>query len=181
MIIGIDPGYRSCGVCLLDRKGTEWRAIKVVTVRTPSTMPLHARMAKVYWAIYDVYTLCNPILGTIIACEEQAQTYSARSGAGESNKEALLVQQVVGIARAIALRVDLELVEVPPQAAKIAVLGRGGASASKAQLKKGVLSMVRGLPAARLLSEHAADAVATAIAGARRAQWEEQKRRASTR
>jgi Holliday junction resolvasome RuvABC endonuclease subunit len=74
------------------------------------------------------------------------------------------VQQVVGMARVIAFSLGVKFVQPTPAQAK-AVLAGIPRTASKAQVQRAVRAVVRDCP--KVMSEHASDAIATALAGAR--------------
>jgi Holliday junction resolvasome RuvABC endonuclease subunit len=164
--VGIDPGYRSCAIAYLTRNPSEvWHAREVRTVQTSSRESFHARCGKIYQAMTEVVfgVGYEPLRRPIIACESQIAVEGARSR-GETSYEAVLVQQVVGLARAVAFHHELQFIEVPPADVK-AVLRGIPRAAPKEQVARAVRAIVRGCPAK--MSSHASDAVATALAGAR--------------
>jgi Holliday junction resolvasome RuvABC endonuclease subunit len=158
--------------------GQKWRAAHVKTVHTGTSAPLHDRIGEIYEGIN---VACDAFIDldfveVVVACETQAGVQEGKRRSGETSADALLVQQVVGIARALALRYHLRFVDVSPQEAKIAVLGRGGSTADKAQVNRAVRALVTGLP--DKMDEHSSDAVAIAIAGARKARVDAKLKRA---
>ncbi len=177
MILGVDPGYAACGICAIERLGQRWVCFRAVTVRTPSTMPLHERMGRVYEELRGTYAIM--CVGSIVACERQDRARQGSAERATTSSDAALVEQVVGMVRTVALSAAIPFVEVDPQQAKIAVLGRGHGGASKEQVRRAVMALVSGCP--KILSSHAADAIVTAIAAERKASWEERKRAASIR
>jgi Holliday junction resolvasome RuvABC endonuclease subunit len=168
IVIGIDPGVRACGLAVLCREdGTSdpWRAWSANTVRTTTKEPLHERLRRLWTAILS--GTGNHAETLVIAVEEQTGAAEGARRAGATNADALLVQQVVGLARAAAyMHSGATFVEVTPAEAK-RVLNGMTMTASKAQVQRAIRSVVRDCPG--MMSEHASDAVAIALAGARMA------------
>jgi Holliday junction resolvasome RuvABC endonuclease subunit len=101
-----------------------------------------------------------------IAYENQSGVTAGkeRGGSGaRSTSSSRRVHEVTGIARCAARLFELPCYVLAPSSVKLAVLGRGGGNASKARVKDAV-RMLYGVPRC---SEHAADAVAVAVAAAR--------------
>jgi len=174
IVLGVDPGVRSCGLAVLYREEGSpdpWRAWSVKTVRTSAKESLHERLRTIWDAIACGIskTLTVEALGeqTVVAVEEQSGASEGARRRGETNADALLVQQVVGLARAATFgdRGDL-FVEVTPAEAKRVLIGMT-MTASKAQVQRAIRAVVGGCPT--VMSEHASDAVAIALAGARKA------------
>jgi Holliday junction resolvasome RuvABC endonuclease subunit len=167
--LGIDPGLASCGIALLVREpGGPWRARFVETVRTKAREPLHDRMRQIFWAIRSAPR--EPLQGVrpaefVVCCETQTGVQEGKRRSGETSASALLVQQVVGMARVVALSEGAQFVEVTPAQVKSVLPGMR--TASKAQVQRAIRAFVRECP--KVMSEHASDAIAAAIAGARRA------------
>lgn len=182
IVVGVDPGLRACGIAVLFRAdgalSDPWRALLATTVRTEAAESLHDRLRSIW------QTLAAAIgknFSLIIACEEQTGAAEGARRAGVTNADAVLVQQVVGLVRAAAfIRPDAVFVEVTPAEAK-RVLHGISRTAGKAQVQRAVRAVVRDCP--ETMSEHASDAVAIAVAGARKACWPSAllRRRAATR
>jgi Holliday junction resolvasome RuvABC endonuclease subunit len=168
IVIGIDPGLASLGLALIERGVREpWRLLFSQTVRTSPGLDLHSRMREGYAALQALPV--EPFRGAkphevIVACEDQAGVLEGKRRAGETNASAMLVQQVVGMARVKAFGLGVKFVEVTPAQAK-AVLSGIPRTASKAQVQRAVRAVVRDCP--KVMSEHASDAIAVALAGAR--------------
>lgn len=167
IVLGVDPGVRACGVAILEREdigSISWRARSVLTVRTYPKESLHDRLRRI-WLVMRCST---GMLGSfVVAIEEQTGAAEGARRAGATNADAVLVQQVVGLARAIAFTESHStFIEVTPAEAK-RVLNGMTMTASKAQVQRAIRAVVSGCPA--VMSEHASDAVAIALAGARKA------------
>jgi Holliday junction resolvasome RuvABC endonuclease subunit len=166
--VGIDPGYASCGLAIITKEIQEpWRAVHVKTIRTPPTLDLHSRMHELWHAMstlpMEAFRGIKPH-EVILACEDQSGVLEGKRRSGETNASATLVQQVVGMARVIAFSLGVKFVQPTPAQAK-AVLAGIPRTASKAQVQRAVRALVRDCP--KVMSEHASDAIATALAGAR--------------
>lgn len=184
-VLGVDPGVEYCGLAMLTSDGPHWFAREVATVRTAAKTGLHARMAQIHHRIADMLDSLFWQDGSgairasnvyIIACESQDRAFEGHRSRGTTNADALRVQQVVGIVRAQSFRPGIDFVEVEPQEAKIAVLGKGSGSADKGQVERAVRALVKDLPSQ--MTSHASDACAIAIAGARKFRVDAQLRRA---
>jgi Holliday junction resolvasome RuvABC endonuclease subunit len=91
-----------------------------------------------------------------------------------SNASSRRVHEVVGALRCAARIHRLPCYEVAPATVKVSLLGKGGGRGSKAQVKQAVSRML-GVSC----SEHAADALAVAVATGRRHAIELAKQRAA--
>lgn len=166
--VGIDPGYRAFGFAVLVRDAEQrWNAAHVHTERTTVAAYLHDRMHAIFRAMDPIpkslFVDQSP-LECIIACEDQTGVHEGKRARGQTSTEAMLVQQVVGMARVVAFDYGVRFIEVTPAQAKAVLLGIKQ-TASKAQVQRAVRAMVKGCP--KVMSEHASDACATALAGAR--------------
>jgi Holliday junction resolvasome RuvABC endonuclease subunit len=130
-------------------------------------LSLHDRLARIFKAVdlkvVEALQEC-PLGEAIIACENQVGVQEGKRARGETNKDAVLVQQVVGMMRVIAFDCEQRFVEPSPAQAKAVLLGIRR-TASKAQVQRAVRAMVKDCP--KVMSEHASDALANALAGAR--------------
>jgi len=171
LAIGIDPGYLACGIGVIKRGADQrWSALYVQTVRTNTKATLHQRMIAVYGAMLRIpreVFMGVQVHEAVLACEDQAGTQEGRRREGKTNSNALLVQQVVGLARAVAFRDHLRFVEPTPAQAKAVLVGIPK-TATKAQVQRAVRAIVKDCP--KVMSEHASDALANALAGARMGQ-----------
>jgi Holliday junction resolvasome RuvABC endonuclease subunit len=168
LALGVDPGYANCGLGIITRSADQrWRCVHSETVRTPPSLSFHERLYAVYRALHEI-----PIepfrhvkaYECVIACEEQTGTHEGKRRTGGTRFEALLVQQVVGVVRVYAYEQDYRFVEPTPAQAK-KVLGGIKNNATKEQVQRAIRTVILDCPA--VMKEHASDALANALAGAR--------------
>lgn len=160
IVLGIDPGLAALGAAVVDCSTQRPVAQTVRTFRTPACQPLAGRVAAMWALVTDLVSLYS-LDG--VAIEDPSRVVVAKTGQRATNAAALGVLQVVGMIRGLALTHSLSLVELQPQAVKAAV---GAAhNASKSNVKRCTALVCAQLPPS--YSEHAADAVACAIGGAR--------------
>jgi crossover junction endodeoxyribonuclease RuvC len=168
VVVGIDPGLASCGLAIVTKEIQQpWRLVYSQTIRTPPSMDLHSRMHEIYTAMQGVPT--DLFRGVhmheaLFACENQSGVLEGKRRTGQTNAAAALVQQVVGMARVRAFSLVVRFVEPTPAQVKTVLAGIPR-TASKAQVQRAVRALVRDCP--KVMSEHASDAIAVALAGAR--------------
>jgi crossover junction endodeoxyribonuclease RuvC len=164
IVVGIDPGMAFLGLAVLEVGPQRSRVLRAETVASkPKDGTDEERLDAIADRILDAVDTFEP---HAIAYENQAGVTAGkeRGGAGaRSTSSSRRVHEVTGIARCAARLFALPCYVLAPSSVKLAVLGRGGGNASKARVKDAV-RILFGVPRC---SEHAADAVATAIAGAR--------------
>jgi len=156
LIVGVDPGIASCGVALLDSDTRRVRIAK--TIRSAPSADTRSRVREVADAVSAV------IANGAVALTWEAQDFAivGQHKAGRTTHRSTQVLRIVGTLDAIALALGLLCCEVSPRTIKRAVTG--SSTASKEQVKTAVSRIFTGCPAR--MSEHAADAVACAWAGA---------------
>ena len=167
--VGVDPGYRALGIGVIRRTDAQrWYAFYVKTERTNPKATLHQRMHAMYGALKRIPR--NVFEGikieeVVFACESQTGVHEGKRREGKTSSNALLVQQIVGLARAVAIDEGFQFVE-PTTAQVKAVLPGITSKATKAQVQRAIRAVINGCPG--IMSEHASDALGTALAGARR-------------
>jgi crossover junction endodeoxyribonuclease RuvC len=164
-VMGIDPGLAFLGLAVLEASPTARpRVLLLETVAsTPKDGTDEERLDAIANRILDAIDKYTP---AAIAYENQSGVTAGkeRGGSGaRSTSSSRRVHEVTGIARCAARLFELPCYVLAPSSVKLAVLGRGGGNASKARVKDAV-RMLYGVPRC---SEHAADAVAVAVAAAR--------------
>lgn len=168
LAVGVDPGYAKCGLGVIARSAEQrWRCVHSETVQTPPSIPFHERLHAVYRALLEMPIdpwLRVKLSDCIIACEEQAGTHEGKRRTGETHAEALKVQQVVGVVRVFAYDRGCRFVEPSPAQTKKVLVGIKN-TATKEQVARAVRAVVNGCP--EVMTEHASDALANALAGAR--------------
>jgi Holliday junction resolvasome RuvABC endonuclease subunit len=167
--IGIDPGLAACGVAIIYHHDGQqpWRLIWLETMRTRSSDRPNERMACIHWKLRAIPRSVFQGIGIdelVVACEDQTGVQEGKRRTGQTNASGMLVQQVVGLVRAFAFNEGFSFYEPTPVQVK-AVLAGIPRTASKAQVQRAVRALVRDCP--KVMSEHASDAIAVALAGAR--------------
>ena len=153
IILGIDPGTAMLGFGVVERTGTRLRAIDYGVIKTPSTLPLPARLESIYLALNDLIELHHPVL---IGVERLFFTKNVQT--------AFAVGQARGVVLLSAAQHDLEIREATPNEVKVATAGHG--SAAKEQVQR-MVQAILGL-AEIPEPDDAADALAIAICVANR-------------
>jgi crossover junction endodeoxyribonuclease RuvC len=151
-ILGIDPGTRHVGYGVIEAAGNALRHVASGCI-IARTEDLAGRLVEIHAGLQEVIRAHAPTLAVV-------ETVFA----GENIKTAITIGEARGVALLSAAEVGLEVVGLEPAVVKRAVAGSGRAG------KEQVQEMVRillGLPAAPA-SDHEADALALAIAGANR-------------
>lgn len=157
IVLGVDTGYASLGWALVNIDGP--KVIDCGTVRT-SGKDTDARMVTIGSAIIEVRALVN-----LLAAEDPYGPLQGALRFGKCNAQNFKNIEVFGMLRGIALGRCIPFRTIHSKSAKIAVCGKGGGNADKAQVKRAVQA-IPGCP--KRLSEHAADAIAIAICAGRR-------------
>ena len=148
-IIGIDPGLTRCGVGVIELDSRRrLTAIHVGVIRTPTTMPLEARLLEVATALDSLFDEFTPSAAAVERVFAQANVRSVMGTA-----------QVSGLALLAAARRGIEVATYTPTEVKAAVSGSG--RAEKAQVTHMVQRLL-GLTEAPKPAD-AADALAIAI------------------
>jgi crossover junction endodeoxyribonuclease RuvC len=164
-ILGIDPGFAYVGFGLVEFLTLATRVRHHETYRTRTTEDDHARLDAIADHVCDVIERWQP---DAIGYEDQAGVIAGKAIGDEaavasSGFKARRLLEVVGIIRAAARFNAVPCYVLAPSTVKVAVLGKGGGRAKKDRVTRAVRTIF-GLGKC---SEHAADAIATAI-GARR-------------
>jgi len=120
LILGIDPGSQKTGWGLIEIAGSDLRCVDHGIVRLPQKTPLSERLPILYEAVTNVLTECRP---SEVAIEEVYVARNARSAL------------VLGHARGVIILACAQQGHTPSEysanTVKQAVLGSGGASATK--------------------------------------------------
>ncbi len=173
IILGIDPGLAAIGGALVHvaAQSTRSRILGVDSVKTEAGQPLGDRLKE----LFDFIDSCcggwldDRSKPEAIAFEDQAQAQIQQMrDPKRANANVLAIREVVGMVRACGWKQRLDVVQVSPLRAKAAVLGSGTQNATKAQVRAGIKNLP-GFDRFRW-NEHKTDAVAVAIAGARKLQ-----------
>jgi len=144
-ILGIDPGTRITGYGVIDR---DIKPLDFGCIRPPPKLPLPDRYKILFDAVEALIAQYCPFA---IAVESQFVLENAQS--------AIKLGMAKGMVYLAAARKSIPVYEFAPKKAKLAVVGRGGAS--KFQVQKMIQALLR-LPTPPE-PEDAADALALAI------------------
>lgn len=120
LILGIDPGSQKTGWGLIEIAGSDLLCVEYGVVRLPQKAPLSERLPVLYEGIIKVLTDCRP---SEVAIEEVYVAKNARS--------ALVLGHARGVIMLACAQQGLTPNEYPANTVKQAVLGIGGASATK--------------------------------------------------
>ncbi len=157
------------GFAVVDFLATSTRVVHSETFRTASQDADETRLDLIADRLGDLIERFNP---AFLAYENQAiveagkQARRRRNPAEEvaSNFASCRVHETAGIIRCAGRFFDLPVYVEAPMSVKVALLGKGGGRAPKSRVKEAVQRIFR----IASLSEHAADAIAIAVSGARK-------------
>jgi len=147
IILGIDPGLISTGWGIIEFDRGQLRHIANDTVKVPTNLPMHGRLACIFNGLTEVIKTYSPAEA---ALEETFVNMNPQSTLklGAARGVAMLSSGVAGI----------PVAEYAPTLVKLAVTGKGRAAKEQVTMMVGILL---GKPAVD--SEHSADALAIAI------------------
>ena len=152
LILGIDPGYATTGLGLVQAEGGDYRLIQYGTITTPASLSFPKRLQMLY---EDTCQLLRDTKPQAVAVEELFWGRNITTGIGVSHARGVILLAVS--------QADIPLYEYTPMQVKQAVVGYGSAQ------KHQVIDMTR-----RILKmdkpakpDDAADAIAIALCHAR--------------
>lgn len=147
-VLGIDPGFATTGVAVLERNGGKLRHLLIGTLKTPAGHPQADRLALLFEGM------------TTLIAEHEPQVVAIERLFFNSNvKTAMAVGQASGVVLAAAARAGLTVHEYTPPEVKQSVAGVGGASKLQVQTMVAALLGLADIPK----PPDAADACALAI------------------
>ena len=147
-VLGIDPGFATTGVAVVERRDGKLRHLLVGTLRTPPAEPQAMRLAILWQG-----------LTTLIAEHEPEVVAIERLFFNSNVKTAMAVGQASGVALAAAAQAGLAVHEYTPPEVKLSVAGVGSASKQQVQVMVAALLGLAEPPT----PPDAADACALAI------------------
>lgn len=162
--LGVDPGFAFLGLGVIEVTNSSTRVLHHETFTTSAKDETAGRLDAISDRLLDALDDYAPQL---VAYENQAgvevgmQLMREAEGKGGTNYSSRRVHEVSGIIRCAARSVELPCYCLAPSTIKVALLGKGGGHAKKAQLKLAVRRMLGVVGC----SEHAADALAIAVGG----------------
>jgi crossover junction endodeoxyribonuclease RuvC len=161
LILGIDPGSLHTGFALLDRRGSELKALEAGRISCPRTLPLATRLGHLFHQATALVARTHP---DVVAIESTFHGVNSRS--------LIALAQARGALLAAIAMAGLEVVQFSPAEVKAAVTGSG--RADKVQVAR-MLKLQLVLPA-ETLSADASDALAIALCCAQRERFDRLKR-----
>lgn len=150
-ILGIDPGYGRLGFGLIEKIGSELRAIDYGCLETLSNKTFSERLLEVAICLKEIIKQAKPDLMAI----EELFFF-------KNLKTAINVAQSRGAVLLLAAEVGLPIMELTPLQIKQSLSGYGRADKQQIQKMVQVILKLKEKPR----PDDAADALATAIAGA---------------
>lgn len=162
IVVGFDTGIVAAGLACVELGAANPRLVAQQRVATAAKDPIEARLAKIWHALARLILVHRPL---VLGIEEQSGAQAGAFKRGDFNVDNSKTMMVAGLAVGCALAYGIPVVWVKPQAAKLAVTGKGGRSADKHQVKRAVAAICQ-VDVAEL-TEAGADAAAVAIAAGR--------------
>lgn len=147
-VLGIDPGFATMGVAVVERRGGALRALSVGALRSPGGDSQAARLAYLWREVSGLIATLTP---DVVAIERVFFNANVRT--------AMAVGQASGVAVAAAAQAGLEVHEYTPPEVKQSVAGVGNASKQQVQAMVAAVLGLDGPPE----PADAADACALAI------------------
>ncbi len=123
LILGIDPGSQKTGWGLIETAGSDLRCVDYGVVRLPGKVPLSERLILLHEEMTSILKHSKP---SEVAVEELYVARNARS--------ALVLGHARGVIVLACAQYGLSPYEYPANTVKQAVLGQGGASATKERI-----------------------------------------------
>lgn len=147
--LGIDPGIANTGYAIVVRTAAKFKVIESGCIQTKAADPTPQRLNEIFKAVSEV--VYRHITGIdIIAIESVFYNRNVSS--------AMRTAGVIGILQLLAEQAQIQSLTVTPQQVKSAV---GIAKADKKQVQR----LVGKLTGEKVITHHAADAIAAGIAG----------------
>ena len=116
IVIGVDPGSRTCGYGILESNNGSLRHLASGAITPPATDPLSKRLHTIYCSLIDVMELFSPDYMSI------EDSFFAKNA-----KSAIKLGQARGVAMLAAENSGIEIFEYTPTKVKLAVTGSGRA------------------------------------------------------
>jgi crossover junction endodeoxyribonuclease RuvC len=150
-IIGIDPGLASTGLGVVRGCGLEVEGYSFGCITTASSMPLAARLDRIFTKLSQLFEAERPELVVV------EDVFSLQ----EYPKSGIALGQVLGVVMLAACRTGIGCVEIPVREAKRILTGNG--NASKHQLEAAVRRRLS--HSGPIRPYHASDALGLAVIG----------------
>lgn len=178
LALGWDPGTAQCGFGVIAREGARLRCVDGGTIKSDSAKPLEERLYGIWADATAIVREHHPVvmgiedqLGVAAAARanQNRKLAAARRGGHvadlgyTADTDGVIGVQFILMSVAFSYRVPIKLLQ--PRTIKVQMLGPGGGSAEKKDIKAAV-ERVLGLQGVRF-SSHAADGFAAAITAER--------------
>jgi crossover junction endodeoxyribonuclease RuvC len=121
-VLGIDPGFATTGVAVIEKNGSKLRHLMIGAIRTPSGEPQASRLGMLFRDMSELIATHRP---EVVAIE--------RLFFNSNVKTAMAVGQASGVAVAAAAQAGLLVHEYTPPEVKQSVAGVGNASKQQVQ------------------------------------------------
>lgn len=148
IVLGIDPGTAALGYGIIERTGSNLRAIDYGCLQTEAALPLPERLRLVHALVSDLIELHAP---SVIGVERLFFSRNVQS--------AFAVGQARGVVLLAAAQHSVDVREATPSEVKMAVAGYGNADKEQVQRMVRVVLSMSETPT----PDDAADALAVAI------------------
>jgi len=149
LVLGIDPGTATLGYGLVrENRDSSLEAVAYGVITTPSKMPAHERLVKIYNEINELLLLHRPD-----RCAVEKLFFQ------KNVTNAIAVGQARGVVILALAQAGLDPGEYSPNEIKLAVSGYGGAGKRQVQEMVRMLLVLEKIPR----PDDAADALAVAI------------------
>lgn len=166
-VVGIDPGFATLGIVVLELQPSSTRIIHHENFTTRSVDADGDRIDSISERLLDVFEEYEPAAvgyesqaWTDVAARQQAMAQREQDDTTIGmNARSRRLHEVVGVIRCAARCFELPVYELMPSTVKVAVLGKGGGRAKKDAVKQ----RVRAIFGLGRCSEHVADACAVAL------------------
>lgn len=121
-VLGIDPGFATTGVAVIERRGGKLLPVAIGALRTPADEPHAARLATLWSGVRALIEEHSP---DVVAVERLFFNSNVSSAIG--------VGQASGVALAAAAHSGLEVHDYTPPEVKASVVGVGNATKHQVQ------------------------------------------------
>lgn len=148
VILGIDPGVATVGFGVVDKRGTEFKAVEYGVITTPAHTLLEDRLCSIYDDLTDIISRHRP---DCVSIEELFFNRNITT--------AIDVAQARGVLLLACRKAGIDIYEYTPLQVKSALVGYGRAEKQQVQYMTRLLLKLDEIPK----PDDAADALALAV------------------
>lgn len=183
--LGSDPGLANCGFGVIRRDGSRLECLDAGTVSTDSARPLEERQRLIWSTFAELVRTHKPLVfgiedqsGVNAAARQSVARQIAAARAGREvkgfgfNASNDGVIEIVGVLKSVAFAYGIPVLMLQPRTVKVGLMGPGGGSAEKQEIKAAIL---RTFPGIGRISSHAADGLAVALGAERESHIESRR------